>query len=215
MYLRDAGLPGVPEVLGFDESSREILSYLPGRSIDVDTEVASDSLLAQAVSWLHRFHELSGQYRPLGEIQWRTSREEIGPGQIVCHNDVGAYNWVVDGDAFIGMIDWDMCGPGQPIDELAFMAWNSVPLFDFLPDDDVVRRLRIMADSYGEASAIEILDHVPTRLRMAATRISAGQQAGDPGMLNLLKVGEPARMLAGLAILEDRIPRLRAALQAD
>jgi hypothetical protein len=42
--------------------------------------------------------------------------------------------------------------------------------------------------------------------------IRAGQQAGDPGMLNLAKVGEPERTERRLKVLEQRIPEIAAHL---
>jgi hypothetical protein len=61
-------------------------------------------------------------------------------------------------------------------------------------------------------SATELLDAVAPRMSFAAGRITAGQGAGDPGMLNLLQAGEPARMLAALDALRQRTSAIRAAL---
>lgn len=210
-FLADSGLDGIPRLLGFDRRGREVLTYLSGRALDVDAEVASDEMLAEAVRWLRRYHKVVSAYRPVG-ARWRTTSAELTAGQIICHNDVGAYNWVVEGERFVGMIDWDMAGPGRPLDDLAFMAWSSLPLVRPLPLADVVRRLRLMATTYGDVSAAELLDAVDPRMSFAAGRITAGQQAGDPGMLSLLEVGEPARMLAGLSALRQRASAIRAAL---
>lgn len=212
-HLHDRGLDNVPRVHGFDDRGREILSYLPGRSIDVAVEVGPDTLLAAAVAWTRRFHDAVRSFDAAG-LRWRTEARDPAVGEIICHNDLGAYNWVVDGDRLVGIIDWDMSGPGRPINDLAFMAWSSVPLVREIPRDDVARRLRLMATTYGDPSitAAAILDHVDARMTSAATRIRAGQRAGDPGMLNLARVGEPDRMLAGLAALRGRVPDIRAAL---
>ena len=69
-----------------------------------------------------------------------------------------------------------------------------------------------MADAYGDVDPIAILDAVVLRMTAAGDRIEAGQRAGDPGMLNLATVGEPARMRRTLARLEDRLPLIRARL---
>ena len=42
--------------------------------------------------------------------------------------------------------------------------------------------------------------------------IAAGQAAGDPGMLNLGTVGEPARTRRSVEALSARIPAIVAAL---
>jgi mutator protein MutT len=206
-FLARSGLDGIPRLLGFDTRGREVLTYLSGRTLDVDTETASDELLGDAVLWLRRYHQAVAAHRPT-DARWRNDSGELSAGQIICHNDVGAYNWVVQGQRLVGMIDWDMAGPGRPLDDLAFMAWSSLPLVRPLPLTDVVRRLSLMAEAYGGVSATE----VDPRMSFAAGRITAGQEAGDPGMLNLLRVGEPARMLAALTALRSRVPDIRSAL---
>ena len=210
-FLADSGLEGVPRLVGSDSRGREVLTYLSGRALDVDTEIAPDEMLVEAVHWVRRYHDAVSAYRPTG-ARWRTTSAQLAAGQIICHNDAGGYNWVVAGQRFAGMIDWDMAGPGRPLDDLAFMAWSSLPLVRPLPLADVVRRLRLMAASYGGVSATELLDAVAPRMSFAAGRITAGQGAGDPGMLNLLQAGEPARMLAALDALRQRTSAIRAAL---
>ena len=33
----------------------------------------------------------------------------------------------------MAMVDWDMAGPGRPIDDLAFLAWTAIPLYREIP----------------------------------------------------------------------------------
>jgi hypothetical protein len=211
-HLRRSGLDAIPTVLGIDDHSREVLTYLPGRSVDVETETVSDELLADAVRWLRRFHDAVRGYRPPGAVQWRHGVRALADGEVVCHNDPGAYNWMVDGDRLTGMVDWDMAGPGQPIDDLAFMAWSSVPLFRPIPPSDVARRLALMARTYRDVGALDLLDQAERRMRRATDRIEEGQRRGDPGMLNLAKVGEPAQTRHHLAELRVRRPAIASAL---
>ncbi|HEY9410584.1 MAG TPA: phosphotransferase [Jiangellaceae bacterium] len=227
-HLAAAGLDAIPDVRGFDDQGREILGFLPGRSVDVDAEVVSDALLAAAVRWVRRFHDAVATYRPPGPVRWRNTTRALEPGEIICHHDAGAYNWIVDGNDLVGVIDWDMAGPGRPIDDLAFMAWNSLPLYREIPIDDVLRRLRLMAEAYRGGSAGSpssfgwsepvspraILAHVDARMTSAADRIEAGQRAGDPGMLNLAAVGEPDRTRRRLAALRERIVVIEARLES-
>jgi aminoglycoside phosphotransferase (APT) family kinase protein len=209
--LRAAGLDGVPAVRGVDEQGREVLGLIPGRTIARD-EVVSDALLADGVSWLRRFHDAVAVYRPAGEVTWRHGHRALAEGELVCHNDPAAYNWIADGDRVAGVVDWDMAGPGVPLDDLAFVAWMSVPLRRELPVDDVARRLGLMADAYGDVSPEAILAHVQVRMSMAADRIEAGQRRGDQGLLNLAAIGEPGNTRAALAALAAREPAITAAL---
>jgi len=60
----------------------------------------------------------------------------------------------------------------------------------------------------------EVLEHVVVRMTAATDRIAAAQDAGDEGMLNLRKAGEPERTRTQLAEFRDeRLPRLLAALE--
>ena len=56
-YLADAGLTGVPRVLGFDDQGREILDYLPGTSYGPEVP---DDVLADAMRWLAEYHRVVG-----------------------------------------------------------------------------------------------------------------------------------------------------------
>lgn len=211
-HLHRVGLDSVPRVLGIDGEGREMLTYIPGRSIDADTEYVSDALLVSGVSWLRRFHDAVRGFRPAGEVQWRHGRRALADGEIVCHNDPGAYNWIVEGDQVVGVIDWDMAGPGVPADDLAFVAWKSLPLHVVPPPAEAARRLRLMAEAYGDVSPRQIVAHVDRRMSTAADNIEAGQRRGDPGLVNLANIGEPARTRRALERLRARLPLIEAAL---
>ena len=210
-HLFAAGLNGVPRVHGFDEQGREILDYLPGTAYGPEVP---DDVLAEAMRWLARYHRVVASYRPQGEVVWRTSRGELAAGQIICMHDYGYYNWIGAEDGFSGVIDWDMAGPGVPLDDIAFAAWNTAPLA--IPMDPAYQaaRLRLMAQSYGgdAFTPLQILEAAPTRAQRSARVIRAGQFAGDPGMLNLATVGEPDRTERRLKELQLRVPEIAAHL---
>lgn len=207
-YLATAGLDGVPRVLGTDARGREILTFLRGQVIDVDTERLSDAELASAAGWLRRFHDTVRGFRTGGPRRWRFLTADVGPGQLVCHNDVAPYNFAVDGGSLVGVFDWDLASPADPIDDVGFLAWNCVPLFRDVDPPDAAKRLRVVAAAYGGYSAGEILRRSVVRMLTATDRIAAGQAAGDQGMLNLAKVGEPDATRARIARLEDQLPAI-------
>ncbi|HEY4571564.1 MAG TPA: phosphotransferase [Kribbella sp.] len=210
-YLADAGLTGVPRVHGYDDRGREILDYLPGTAYGPEVP---DDVLADAMRWLARYHEVVASYRPSGVITWRTSQGELAPDQIICMHDYGYYNWIGTDEGFSGVIDWDMAGPGVPLDDLAFAAWNTAPLGITMDPAYQARRVRLMAEAYGgnAFTPLQVLEAAPARARRSARVIRAGQVAGDPGMLNLATVGEPERTERRLRDLESRIPVIAARL---
>lgn len=212
-HLETSGLRGVPRVIGTD-GDREVLSYLPGRSVEPDGELAPDPALAGAAAWLREYHDAVRGFRPPEPVAWRGHPHPVAlaADELVCHNDPGVYNWILDGDAFAGMIDWDMAGPGRPIDDLAFLAWTGVPLYREIPLADAARRLWIAVDGYRGPGPRDLLDAVEARMRTAAERIAAGRRRGDPGLLRLGQAGEPERTLARLEAFRARRPALLAAV---
>lgn len=209
-YLADAGLTGVPRVHGYDERGREVLDYLPGTAYSPDVP---DDVLADAMRWLARYHQVVASYRPSGVITWRAGRAELAADQIICMHDYGYYNWIGTAAGFSGVIDWDLAGPGVPLDDIAFTTWNTAPLA--IPMDPAYQaaRIRLMSEAYGGAfTPLELLEAAPLLAQRSARVIREGQAAGDPGMLNLLQVGEPERSERRLADLRDRIPEIAAHL---
>ncbi|SFR86197.1 Phosphotransferase enzyme family protein [Microbacterium sp. cf046] len=210
-FLADAGLDGIPRVLGFDDAGREVLTFVPGRTVAVDSEAPADATLTDAARWLRRFHDAVAAYDP-GPRTWRQSSAGLEPGQLICHNDTGAYNWIVEADRFVGMIDWDQAGPGLPLDDLAFLCWSGIPLFREIPTTDAAHRVQIAAEAYGGVEPRALLDAVADRMQRASDRIAAGIERGDPGMMALRAVGEPERTRRRVDAFSARLPALRAAL---
>jgi 8-oxo-dGTP diphosphatase len=226
-HLAAARLPEVPRVLGADDRGREALTYVPGVVAAQDAsegQPADEDLLADATRWLRRYHgAVAGFWHP---GPWRNEPRTAArdANQIVCHNDFAPYNVSVStsaaGPRVVGVFDWDMSGPGTPLQDLAFAAWNWVPLATNTQASTAARRLRVMATAYDDnpdessdsPTAHDILMAVVPRIERSIAVIAAGQAAGDPGMLNLGKVGEPARTQRAVDALRIRIPEIAAAL---
>ncbi|MFC5337898.1 phosphotransferase [Leucobacter denitrificans] len=215
-HLRTKRLEGIPHVLGFDDEGREVLNYLPGETLDPEQVEVRDAALADAAAWLSKFHRAVEDFEPTSNL-WRQGEQPIHRenGEIICHNDPGLYNWViVDGD-FAGMIDWDRAGPGQPIDDLAFLCWSGVPLLRELPLEDVARRLHVAATAYGGVSAAQLLDAVSHRMGLIADRWRVGLENGDPGTLALKESGIMARHEARVSAFTERRDEIRALLTEE
>jgi aminoglycoside phosphotransferase len=212
VFLGEQGLRGIPQVHGVDvDGEWEVLSYVPGRGVPTD-EVVLDNVLVEAVAWLRDFHDIAEAFRPVGTRRWRQTEAELEPGQIVCHNDPGTYNWIIEGGHFAAMIDWDMAGPGQRIDDLAFLAWTALPLERAADEGEVLRRLDLLVDAYGEYGPLTVLDAVATRMNTACDRIAAGQERGDAAMINLGRSGEPERTRGRVKAFLERKTRWESLL---
>ena len=200
-------LAHLPRVLGFDDQGREVLTFLPGTVGGGDTPLTREQLRS-AVAWTREFHLAVAGFSHPGP--WRTFG--LPDPTIIGHNDIGYYNLCFDGDELVGVFDWDLAGPTNPLMELAFIAWNGVPLWRDTGPEQAVDRLRVIASGYGGFTPRQILEAVPVRIRAQLNWVVQAAAAGDPGMINLMSLGEPARSIGPLTDLEARIPRIAALL---
>ncbi|MGO2140123.1 MAG: phosphotransferase [Leucobacter sp.] len=212
-HLSERGLDGIPAVVGIDDEGREVLSYLPGETLDPETEQPSEAALAAAARWLKRYHVAVADFTPTSD-HWRQGVQPLDRSrrEIICHNDPGLYNWVVVEGEFAGMIDWDRAGPGLPLDDLAFLIWSGVPLLREIPIGEAASRIRAAAAAYGGVDGSELLDAVTHRMGLIASRWKAGIDRGDPGTLALRDSGIMARHEARVAGFAERREALRALL---
>jgi hypothetical protein len=197
-------LDGVPRVLGFDGRGREILSYLPGRVIDIDAEALTPGQIVSILRWTREFHGAVSGFTNPGPWRFFPVEEPT----MIGHNDIAPYNVCFDGDELTGVFDWDLAGPSTPLLELAFIAWNCVPLWRDTGPASAARRLELIASSYGEYRAAQILNAVPGRIQIMLDGIPVAAAAGDQGMVTIMANGEPGRSQASLAALIERIPAI-------
>jgi Predicted aminoglycoside phosphotransferase len=201
-------LPHVPRVLGFDEQGREVLDFMPGRVIEQPRESLSGTQIVSLVTWARDFHAAVADFSHPGP--WRYF--PVPEPTLIGHNDIAPYNSCFDGDDLVGVFDWDLSGPTNPLNELAFMAWNCVPLWADIGADNAARRLTMITETYGGFGPREVLLAVPGRIQLMIAGIVAAAAAGDPGMMNLVEGGEPERDRVSVAGLKSRIPAILSQL---
>ncbi len=202
-YLADR-VPHIPRVLGRDEQGREVLSYLPGHVLDAERETLSTGQLAALVRWTRAFHDAVAGFCHPGP--WRYC--PLPGATLIGHNDIAPYNASFHGDDVAGVFDWDMAGPTTPLLELAFIAWNGVPLWRDTGPGTAAERLQVIAASYGGPGPGQILRAVPQRIQLLIDWIPAAAAAGDEGMARLMTLGEPGRSAQSLTGLTRRIPAI-------
>jgi Phosphotransferase enzyme family len=159
-HLERAGFDGAPRALGIDTAGREILTYLSGAS---DWPKNDDAVLAVG-RLLRRYHDAVATFVPAPGMPWRIDRP-LGPGEIVCHNDLQPANTVFRDGEPVAFIDWDLAGPAPAIFDLARAAWDFIPLrsdrfclhMGFKTPLPRARRLRLLCDGYGLHDCPEVL----------------------------------------------------------
>ncbi|HUA31139.1 MAG TPA: phosphotransferase [Streptosporangiaceae bacterium] len=201
-------LAGVPAVLGFDDSGREILSYLPGRVVDIHAELLTEAQLISVGRWTRSFHDAVAGFTHPGPWRFPATRNPV----LVAHNDIGTYNICFDGDEVAGVFDWDLAAPSNPLQELAYIAWHCVPLWQDIGPGRAAANLTLLAAGYGNIQAADVLRAVPRRMQFMLDWIPAAAAAGDEGMTRLMANGEPGQSLRYLAGLRQRLPAIDQAL---
>ena len=225
VHLESVGFSTAPRAFGRDGQGREVLSYIEGETVG-DLEpwpswTRSDEALAQMGRLLRDYHRAVASFVPPVDARWRFSSEPLRSGQVVCHNDAAPYNVVWREGAVVGLIDWDVAGPGEPEMDLAFAAWQWVPLHHpaMLPalgwrdPPDVGPRLRLLCDSYELADRIGFAERIPARARASVERILRGAEEGDRDLASLRDRGYVTQMQGTVEHLEMIAPELQRALR--
>ena len=207
-HLRDAGLRAVPEVLGTDARGREVLTFLPGTIVDVNTQQLTDAQLVDVTRWTRELHDAVAGFT--GDGPWRYF--DVERPELVGHNDVAPYNVTFEGDRLAGVFDWDLAGPTTRLYELAHLAWAGVPLFRPVPAPDAARRLALMATAYGGVSARDILHAVPSLKHVGIAGIRTWIADGDPAGAAQAAIGEPGNTERALTTLLQRLPAIEEEL---
>lgn len=91
----------------------------------------------------------------------------VGTHPVVCHHDPGPHNTVFRDDRPVAFIDFDTAAPGDPLEDLGYMAWTwciaSEP--EAPPVGEQAAQVRVLADAYelpGQARA-HLLDAILDR----------------------------------------------------
>ena len=222
-HLEAVGFPYAPRVVGLDRSGREILTYLAGDTVG-DTEPwpawawSSRSLVALG-GIVREYHDTVRDYRPAGELTWRFGTRALQPDEIICHNDLAPYNLVHRDGRIVGVIDWDIAGPGRPEIDLAQTACTAVPLTD--PETaaalgapgDLVRRLRLLGEAYGLDDLPGFVDVIVEHARGVAGTVRRMAKAGDPGFRRLAAGGHLERMDRNARWIEAHAPQWQRQLR--
>jgi hypothetical protein len=222
-HVRARGFALAPEPLGLDDTGREVLRYIPGDTVGWSLPwpewIRSMAMLESVGRAAGRFHAAAADFRPSGSVPWRGGTAELGEAEIVCHHDLAPYNVVVSNGRLAGIIDWDLAGPGTAVSDLAFVAWQWVPLhspriasFMGWPDTDRAPRLARLLDAYGLVRRDGFIEAVQDRMRLNRRVMLERAAEGDPGYQALVDQGHIGGMDEALEFLAAEGPSLQAAL---
>jgi len=220
-HISDRGFDLAPEPLGFDDSGREVLSYIPGATVGWSfpwpDPIRDEGLLRQVAKATDRLHRAVFDFRPEAPASWQSATASLGEAELVCHNDLAPYNIIQTHGRLPGIIDWDLAGPGSASSELAFVAWQWVPLHGPLvtrflgwsQPPDRRRRLRLLLDAYGLRDRTGFMDTVKARITYNREVMIRKAAEGDQAYQNLIQQGHVAGMDEALTFLAENATTLQ------
>jgi hypothetical protein len=215
-HLREQGFTAAPEPLGVDGAGREIVSYIEGETVGWSLPwpawVRADSTLVAIGALMARFHRAVASFSAPAGARWRSGTPDGGDPaghRLICHNDMAPYNVVASDGHIVGVIDWDLAGPAPAVWDLAFLAWQWVPLHGPVVSDLLGwseppargRRLRLLLDAYGLADRDGFIDLVRARINENRAVMVSQAAAGDAAYQALVDQGHVAGMDEALGFL--------------
>lgn len=168
-HLELAGFDAAPRALGVDDQGREILTYIEGQPASRPwfPLLRSDEGLGQFAQLIRGYHDAIRDFVPPPDAVWRIGKRPLLEGEIVCHGDLGPWNSIWRDDSPVGLIDWDFAYPGPVWDDVAYAAWQIIPLrpdeacwaagFTEIPDRR--HRLQAFSEAYGVPEYIDLVTH--------------------------------------------------------
>ena len=177
-----------PEFLGIDPQSREILSYVEGETEYPGDLWLNDDALIKSCQILRHLHDASVDFVPSTATSWAYHYPDQTQHEVICHNDFAPYNMVFRDGLPIAILDFDLCGPGPRIRDLAYLAFWMVPLsftFDDLAphtESQLAKgcpRLKLLCETYGGEQPDEVIHMISEVLEHMSSETSAIQMLGS------------------------------------
>ena len=189
LYLEEAGMPGVPRFLGIDGQGREILSYLPGKTmehgLDGSPALNSEETIADVARFMRKLHDVSAGFLPRAvEGGWRNPYFPDEEPETILHGDPAVWNFAFIDDRVSGLFDFDQACPGARIWDLALSLFSVIPLtpYDYDPALHAAgrkRKVKLFFDAYGIEIPRGIMDLTARRIQVFVDETRKKVEAGD------------------------------------
>ena len=197
-YLDYKAFSYSPSVIALDPNqNRETLSYIDGNVAmrPWPTCLLAESGIVEVAQMLLKYHQAVADYVPKSGKIWRVPDVQWKKGMIVRHGDLGPWNMVWKSEKLVGLIDWDFAEPGYPIEDVAQIAWDCVPLYSpkksihaGVRPEEQLPRLKMLCDSYG-ADMATVIDAVSDMQEKEFRRIKLFGKLGKAPWVMLFKMG--------------------------
>ncbi|MDQ2836754.1 MAG: phosphotransferase [Actinomycetota bacterium] len=224
--LASAGFTGSPRLLGADDRT-ESLSWIEGHAAGnplPDWALGEDTLESVAVL-VRGFHQAVSSYEAavVAEHQWPTPVPPIYQTGTLSHNDLHPGNIIFADGRAVGLIDFDLAGPGGIVWDLATLirCWAPLVADADLPGELADRpdrrfeRAALLLDAYGLAGPqrLAVIDALVANHDWTYRIVAEEAGSGHPGFAEywVAVADQTARARSWLVSHRDR---LRAAVGA-
>lgn len=221
-HLEAVEFPESPRVRGFDEQGREVLTMIPGEvgNYPLTPAMTTDVALVALARMLRRYHDAATIQPGWGDLPWRYRDPDPARWEVICHSDVAPYNIVFEGERPVGLIDFDIAGPGPRLWDIAYAASRFAPLasdpscraMGFPGRPDRAGRLACFLDTYGLDDRTGLLEMAVRRVEGLRDDILRRAAAGDPSVRIHLAEDHVGSYNRDLAWIREHEAELRAAL---
>ncbi|GAE29411.1 phosphotransferase [Alkalihalobacillus hemicellulosilyticus] len=202
-HLENKGYHYAPKFLGIDEKGREVLSFIEGEAGNdpLKAYMWSNQSLKEIAKMLRLYHDAVSDF-PLSD-DWQPIDKTPPHFEVLCHNDFARYNIIFNHERPVGIIDFDVAGPGPRLWDIAYTLYTCVPLSRFYLSEAgekvyyetsqhanrVKQRVQLFFDSYGETRKDDYLETVLLRLEGLCQTIERKANEGDPAFQKMIEEG--------------------------
>jgi aminoglycoside phosphotransferase (APT) family kinase protein len=180
-----------------DEQGREMLSFIDGDAGQWPAIWDGEDALTTSARLLRSYHDATTDLVDSNEA-WVYAHPDRARHEVICHNDFGAYNIVFKAMQAVGVIDFDLAGPGPRLKDVAYAAYWMTPLS--LNSDDMrpfaeadlqagSRRLQLFCEGYGIAADEALLEMIGEVLRLMGDEVYVRKMVGELATAKLIADG--------------------------
>ncbi|WP_335872840.1 aminoglycoside phosphotransferase family protein [Bacillus sp. 2205SS5-2] len=202
-HLESKDFRYAPKFLGIDEKNREKLSFIQGEAGNYPLKkyMWSNEVLKEIAKMLRLYHEAVSDF-PLSD-DWKPMDNTPNKIEVVCHNDFAIYNIIFNHERPVGIIDFDIAGPGPRLWDIAYALYTCVPLsrvyhtekgevvyYNSLQHADRIKqRVKLFFESYGEGREKDYLKMVLLRLEGLCKYMKRKASEGDIAFQKMIDEG--------------------------
>jgi len=183
-HFERVGFDRAPKYLGRSED-RDVWSYIPG---DIGwppfaEQIRSVDTLVGVATIIRDMHDHTAGFESPSPDDWHLMDVAV-PVDVDCigHHDLSPWNMIFQGREVVGIIDWDTIAPSNRAWDLAFAAYQFVPLyppawlegFGWPEEPDRRARLELFAGTYGhDIKPATLIDLALVRLAGLAAKMES------------------------------------------